>query len=158
MPFVCTGFTLYPIAIGLLIVPADRTHAQDRRVDWLGAAAITAGQLLLTLALTLSVSNSRGWKAPCKWLFREVVTTELDFDRADLPPLVVIAILLFILFVWRQIVLNRSEKDGHTPPPLTPARLFSQGRGQLIALYASAICVWSGVDVSLAQVHTVDSC
>ena len=65
MPFVVTGVALYPIITGMLFIPFDRGHSRDRRVDWLGAMAVTAAQILLTLALTLSISNSKGWKAPC---------------------------------------------------------------------------------------------
>lgn len=61
--------------------------------------------------------------------------------------MLVVSILLVILFAWRQILLNKHEGDGTKPPPLTPARLFARSRGQLLALYISAIFVWGGLDV-----------
>ena len=95
MPFVVTGFSIYPIILGCLFVPSDRPHTRDRRGDWLGAIAITAAQILLTLGLTFSIANNRGWKAPCMCYLGDALSP-------------VLAVLLFSLFVWRQ----EYELDG----------------------------------------------
>ena len=68
----------------------------------------------------------------------------------DIPPIIVVSTLLFVLFILRQVSLNRHEDEGSKPPPLTPGRLFAGAHGQLLALYTSAVFVWGGVDVSTA--------
>jgi DHA2 family multidrug resistance protein-like MFS transporter len=64
--------------MGYLYIPRDRPHPSDKRVDWIGAVMITTGQLLLTLALTLSVSANRGWKAPCEFFARLCAETYIE--------------------------------------------------------------------------------
>ena len=66
LPIVVSAPVIYAVLVGIFVVPADRPHPQDRRVDWIGASTVTAAQLCLMLALTLSVSQRQRWKAPCK--------------------------------------------------------------------------------------------
>lgn len=66
LPIVVSAPVIYAVLVGILVVPADRPHPRDRRVDWIGASTVTAAQLCLMLALTLSVSQPKRWKAPCK--------------------------------------------------------------------------------------------
>lgn len=68
--------------------------------------------------------------------------------NVDVPPLLVVAILLFVLFVWRQISLNQKDGQSGAIPPLTPKRLFAKNRLELLAIYVSALFIWAGVDVS----------
>lgn len=85
LPFIITGIAVYPLTIGFLFVPSDRAHTRDRRVDWLGAVAITGAQVLLTLGLTFSISSSRGWAAPCT-----CHGGGLCLHYTDIPPILVI--------------------------------------------------------------------
>jgi DHA2 family multidrug resistance protein-like MFS transporter len=66
-PWIVAAGSLYPLIVGFFTtIPKNRPHPVDRKIDWLGAAAITASQITLNLGLTLSVSNPDGWKAPCE--------------------------------------------------------------------------------------------
>ncbi|RSH90888.1 hypothetical protein EHS25_010064 [Saitozyma podzolica] len=127
-PWIVAAGSLYPLIVGFFTIPKNRPHPVDRKIDWLGAAAITASQITFNLGLTLSVSNPDGWKAPY------------------IPPLLVVGVLLLAVFAWRQMYLDRRDGRGTTPPPLTPRRLFAKGHSVLLAIYASAIFVWAAGD------------
>lgn len=129
---VITGTSTIPLVLAILFFPKSRPHPTDKKVDWIGAALITAAQILLGLGLTFPVANSRGWKAPY------------------IPALLVLAVVLFAAFIWRQLFLNKVEATrlagSHSyPPPLTPVRLFKHSR-QLITLYIATMFVYMGTD------------
>lgn len=69
---------------------------------------------------------------------------------ADIPALIAVSGVLSCLFVWQQIYLDRHAGTS-LPPPLTPRRLFSGAKGQLIPIYISAIPLWINVDVSASD-------
>lgn len=73
-----------------------------------------------------------------------------DTLTADVPALIGVSAVLFGLFIWRQLYLDK--RAGHdAPPPLTPRRLFSGAKGQLIPIYISAVFIWINVDVSASD-------
>lgn len=54
------------LIIGYWTNPKDGAHPTDTMVDWVGAGVVTAAQIFVTLPLTFSVTQGRGWTAPCK--------------------------------------------------------------------------------------------
>lgn len=82
LPIVVSVPVIYAVIVGVFVVPPDRAHPRDQRVDWIGAFTITATQLCLMLALTLSVSQPQKWKAPCEGTDRSIVLT--DARRPDI--------------------------------------------------------------------------
>lgn len=64
---VIAGFNILPIVGGFIYIPREpnRTLAENRRIDWVGAATITLALSLLSFAITQSGLESRGWGTPC---------------------------------------------------------------------------------------------
>lgn len=130
MPFVVTGFSIYPIILGCLFVPSDRPHTRDRRVDWLGAIAITAAQILLTLGLTFSIANNRGWESAMYVLPRGCAKPRPC--RSAFQPFRLAA---GIRARWYVVSPSHS---GET--------IWQIARAS-VTLYAAAVFAWGGVDV-----------
>jgi hypothetical protein len=40
----------------------------DKRIDFIGAFLFTAGFILIFLSLSQSITESKGWTTPCKYL------------------------------------------------------------------------------------------
>lgn len=151
MPFLGAVPSIYAVVIGMYVVPRDQPHPLDKRIDWTGAGIITVAQLCLMLSLNLSVSQAKKWSAPCESGSSHAPRLRVQLS-IDVPCLLAIAVLAFILFVWRQLFLDRRESTGKYPPPLTPRRLFAGSTGQLVPIYISAIFIFIQVDVSVAGI------
>ncbi|WVQ65328.1 uncharacterized protein L199_003504 [Kwoniella botswanensis] len=122
--------TIYPLAIGFMIIPMDPPLTTDKAVDWLGASTIGSSIFLLLLTFTLSETEERGWKTPY------------------LPALLVASLLLFTSFAWRQRQLSRWARtpDDKNPPPLIPLSLLSMNNRNLVVIYIASACTWAMTD------------
>lgn len=68
MFFVLVGMTFIAAAAVFLIVPKDkRDKNADRRVDWIGAALITASLVCLLFVLAQGEVATDGWATGCEW-------------------------------------------------------------------------------------------
>jgi hypothetical protein len=49
-----------------MVVLPDRNLDPDRRVDWIGAAIITLGLVLLQFSVSYAQDSPQGWKTGCE--------------------------------------------------------------------------------------------
>lgn len=66
--FFCpAAIALLPQVICFFLVPKDvPDKKQNKKMDWLGAALMTAANTLFLVALTSSQTAAKRWAAPCK--------------------------------------------------------------------------------------------
>nr|XP_018262110.1 uncharacterized protein I303_05125 [Kwoniella dejecticola CBS 10117]OBR84268.1 hypothetical protein I303_05125 [Kwoniella dejecticola CBS 10117] len=123
---------LMPLVIGYLIIPLDPPlgSANSQAVDWLGAFAIGSALFLLLLTFTLSETEEKKWKTPY------------------LPALLVVSVVLFSAFVWRQRQLSRAARqpNNRKPPPLIPLSLLSAKNRNLLVIYIASASTWAMTD------------
>ncbi|KZO95313.1 MFS general substrate transporter [Calocera viscosa TUFC12733] len=109
------------ILVGTIIVyPKDEPSAEEnRRVDWLGAALITGGLVLLTFCLGQGEIAPQGWSTPY------------------IIALLIISILSLLAFVgWEHYVETRLSL-----PPLMRLDLWTRAKGQFAAIQVIAFLV-----------------
>ncbi|KAL1407970.1 hypothetical protein Q8F55_004767 [Vanrija albida] len=122
--WIFTGLAGVIAAFALVYVPADKSKAADydRRIDWLGAAMVTSGLVLLQFSVSDGVSAPRGWREPY------------------VPTLFALSIVLIAaFFVWQWHLINRTRF-----PPLLSLALFTRARGRLGAYYFVGFVAWTG--------------
>ncbi|TXT04304.1 hypothetical protein VHUM_04191 [Vanrija humicola] len=122
--WIFTGLAAVIATFALLYVPADKQKGPgyDRRIDWLGAAMVTSGLVLLQFTVSDGVSAPRGWHEPY------------------VPALFSVSIILIgAFFVWQWYLINKT-----TFPPLLRLALFTRARGRLGAYYFVGFVAWTG--------------
>lgn len=63
----CFGAVAFLVAVvSWFVVIPDRHQDPDRRVDWIGAAIITVGLVLLMFSISDAESAPHGWKSGCE--------------------------------------------------------------------------------------------
>ncbi|CAK9787423.1 uncharacterized protein COLE_04489 [Cutaneotrichosporon oleaginosum] len=119
----CFGGVAFAVAVaGYLVVVPDRHLDTDRRVDWIGAAIITIGLVLLQFSISDAESASNGWKT------------------GYIIALLVLSVLMIAaFFVWEHYVETRT-----TRPPLMRLGLWTRARGKLAATYLVGGICWMG--------------
>jgi len=57
------------VAVGgmLTVEPDQPSEEEDKRVDWVGSALITAGLTLIIFVLSEAAIAPRGWRTPCEY-------------------------------------------------------------------------------------------
>lgn len=67
----------------------------------------------------------------------------------DLPALLVLSAISFIVFIWRQRQLTAalSSSPNRKPPPLVPHGLLSWRNRNLLVIYLASFCLWAATDV-----------
>lgn len=66
--FFAAGLSALTVLLGWLVIEPDTHHLDaslDRRVDWIGAALVTGGLVLLVFSLGDGESAPQGWKTGC---------------------------------------------------------------------------------------------
>ncbi|THH29111.1 hypothetical protein EUX98_g5075 [Antrodiella citrinella] len=131
MYWVVTGLSALCIGLAFLYVPSDRPTTEiDKRVDWLGAALVTCGLILVVFVL------SDGETAPDQWRTAYIIA------------LLIIGVFLVALFLVWQWHLERPEVrkvySRWTPPPLMKLSLWKRGSGRLASLLVVIFCLNAG--------------
>jgi hypothetical protein len=112
-------------------VDPDTPSAElDRRVDWLGAASITIGLVLVVFVL------GEGETAPQKWATPYIIA------------LLIVGVLFTVLFVYWQYYLERIQNNPNakysywTPPPLMKLSLWARADGRVAVMMIIAFLNW----------------
>jgi hypothetical protein len=122
--------------LGFLAIDKDTHHLDpslDRRVDWIGAALVTIGLVLLMFAL-----GDGETAKPHQWRSGHIIA------------LLILSIILLSAFVWWEHVLEveRSElkegEKGARAPPLLKLSIFQRAHGKLAVMLCLAFFVWAG--------------
>jgi len=73
--YLLSGLTFACLVLGIFAIDEDEPSTEeDRRVDWVGAALITSGLVLIVFVLSDTPSTREGWKS-----FRESLFVFLHF-------------------------------------------------------------------------------
>ncbi len=60
-----SGFTFACLVLGFFIIDEDEPSTEeDKRVDWIGAALITCGLILIVFVLSDTPTAREGWRNP----------------------------------------------------------------------------------------------
>lgn len=60
--------------LGFFFFEEDEPSTEvDKRVDWIGAALVTAGLILIVFVLSDAPTARNGWKNPCEFPFPPMV-------------------------------------------------------------------------------------
>lgn len=130
--FLFAGVSLACTILGFLVFEEDEPSAEeDKRIDWIGAALITVGLVLIVFVLSDLPTARNGWKTPY------------------IIALFLVGVLLVLLFVaWQHHLERRLEKPDlprtcWTAPPLMKPSMWTRANGrfavmQLIACVNSA--------------------
>ncbi|KDQ19374.1 hypothetical protein BOTBODRAFT_437663 [Botryobasidium botryosum FD-172 SS1] len=121
--FLSTGLAVATALLAWFVVDSDVIDSEeDRRVDWLGAALVTVGLVLLTFVL------GQGEVAPQQWKTSYIIA------------LFVVSIVILALFVaWEHYV----EKNM-TLPPLMRLSLWTRAGGRFAVVQGIAFLTWAG--------------
>ncbi|KAJ7139217.1 major facilitator superfamily domain-containing protein [Mycena epipterygia] len=141
--FFSAGLSLATMVGGAVVFDADVPSLDgDRRVDWLGAALVSTGLVLVVFVLGQGELAADGWASPY------------------IIVLLILGLLLLGLFFFWQLYLERSHpllpsppsrsstSEGlrlyswartYTPPPLMRPGLFSRARGRVGVMYIVAM-------------------
>ncbi len=123
-------------AVGItafLVVPPDVVQTVDKRIDWLGAALITIGLVLLQFVVSDGQTAPDGWKTGCK-------CDVIPWLKPDIIALLIISILLIAaFFLWERHVINNTSR-----PPLMRLQLWTRAKGRLAAMYFIGFVSWMG--------------
>ncbi|TFK64329.1 putative efflux transporter [Pluteus cervinus] len=130
--YLSSALTVFYIIIGIFTIdPDELSHETDRRVDWLGAALVTAGLVLIVFVL------SDGEIAPQKWATPYVIAC-----------LLLGVILLGAFLFWQHYLesLQHTDKVSSsflTPPPLMKLSLWTRDGGRFAAIMMVALFDWA---------------
>jgi MFS family permease len=130
------GVAALTATLGLLAIDKDTHHLDpslDRRVDWIGAALVTAGLVLLTFAL-----GDGETAKPHQWRSVYIIA------------LLVVSVVLLAAFVWWEHVLEvgcsdpKEGEEGTWAPPLLKLSIFQRAHGKLAVMLCLVFFVWAG--------------
>ncbi|KAF8319050.1 efflux transporter [Clavulina sp. PMI_390] len=156
------GMAVLAAVLAIIFIAPDTHHlalsAQDRRVDWIGAALITCGLVLLTF----SVGDGET-ATPSQWKSAYIIV------------LLILSVILLVAFVaWEYHLAGWSVDDqegddtstqdekeevretasarwaipilepGQGPPPLLRLSIFRRAHGKLGVMVSLAFFVWAG--------------
>ncbi|KAF8261648.1 efflux transporter [Lactarius quietus] len=127
--FLFAGVSFVWMILGFIVIEEDEPSTEeDKRVDWIGAALITVGLILIVFVLSDSPNARRGWKNPY------------------IIALFVVGILLVLLFVAWQYYLERRLENPDLPrtcwtaPPLMKPSMWTRANGRFAVMQMIA-CV-----------------
>ncbi|KAH9172954.1 efflux transporter [Lactarius sanguifluus] len=129
--FLFAGVSFVWMMLGLFAFEEDEPSTEeDKRVDWIGAALITAGLVLIVFVLSDLPTARKGWKNPY------------------IISLFVVGVLLVLLFVAWQYYLERRLENPDLPrtrwtaPPLMKPSMWTRAHGRFAVMQTIA-CVSS---------------
>ncbi|KAI9433578.1 MFS general substrate transporter [Lactarius indigo] len=129
--FLFAGVSFAWMMLGLFAFDEDEPSTEeDKRVDWIGAALITAGLVLIVFVLSDSPSARKGWKNP------------------RIIALFIVGVLLVLLFISWQYYLERRLENPDLPrtlwtaPPLMKPSMWTRAHGRF-AVMQTIVCVSS---------------
>ncbi|WVR05116.1 hypothetical protein IAU60_002128 [Kwoniella sp. DSM 27419] len=120
--FFLAGLATLVVILTYLLVPNDSSHTDDPRIDWLGAALVTSGLVLLQFAISDGQGAPNGWKT-----------------SYIIALLIVGPVLIAAFFFWERHVIDKT-----TRPPLMRLQLFTRAKGRLSAMYFIGFVAWMG--------------
>jgi hypothetical protein len=125
--FLFAGVSFAWMIIGFFVFEEDEPSTEeDKRVDWIGAALITVGLILIVFVLSDSPTARKGWKTP------------------HIIALFVVGVLLVFLFVTWQYYLERRLRNPDLPrtrwtaPPLMKPSMWTRAHGRFAAMQTIA--------------------
>ena len=66
--FLFAGVSFAWMILGFFVFEEDEPSTEeDKRVDWIGAALVTAGLVLIVFVLSDAPTARQGWKNPCEF-------------------------------------------------------------------------------------------
>lgn len=113
----------------------DKDHISpdvDRRVDWIGAALVTVGLVLIVFVLGQGQIAPEGWKTPY------------------IIALLISGVIFLALFLFWEHRLEKAlddptrPKSRWTPPPLMRLSLWARAKGRMSVILMIAFLNWSG--------------
>lgn len=140
--------SLYCPILVIWLVPNDKPHTRSKRMDWVGSFLLGSSLFALLFGMTAAQTARRGWRAPRESFDPASPTCWAD-QPVDVPVLLILFVVLFVLFVLRQRQLLRAAENGQNrTPPLIPASLLTKQCWNLLVIYLASFSCWAGVDVS----------
>ncbi|KAI9433575.1 efflux transporter [Lactarius indigo] len=140
--FLLSGVALASMMLGLFVFEEDEPSTEeDTRVDWIGAALITAGLVLIVFVLSDSPVAHKGWKSP------------------HIIALFVIGVLLVLLFVAWQYYLERRLENPDLPrtrwtaPPLMKPSMWTRANGRFAVMQTIACVNWAAFTIWIVWVE-----
>ncbi|KAF9456825.1 major facilitator superfamily domain-containing protein [Collybia nuda] len=129
--FMQAGLTAFCFIGGLMSIDPDKPSTEvDRRTDWLGAALVTVGLVLIVFVL------GQGEVAPQQWATPYIIA------------LLIVGVFLIVVFVFWQRYLEKVQNTPNapyslwTPPPLMKISVWGRARGRFAVMLIVAFLTW----------------
>jgi len=156
-----SGFTFACLVLGIFVIDEDEPSTEeDRRVDWIGAALITSGLILIVFVLGDAPSTREGWKALRELsVFLQLYVFSHVVRHADIIGLFVFGVVLVLLFGLWQYYLERRLEDSSLPrthwtaPPLMKPSMWAHARGRFAVMQIIACVNWAAFTCWLVWVQ-----
>ncbi|KAI9464423.1 MFS general substrate transporter [Lactarius psammicola] len=140
--FLFSGVAFAFMILGFFVFEEDEPSTEeDKRVDWIGAALITTGLVLIVFVLSDSPTAHRGWKNPL------------------IISLFVIGALLILLFIaWQHYLERRLEnpdvpRTRWTAPPLMKPSMWTRAHGRFAVMQTIACVNWAAFTIWIVWVQ-----
>ncbi len=149
--FLFAGISFAWMILGFFAFEEDEpSMEEDKRVDWIGAALITVGLILIVFVLSDSQTARKGWKNPREFPPRPRLRSfQIHPDLtpcADVIALFVVGAMFVLLFVAWQYYLERRLENPNLPrirwtaPPLMKPSMWTRAHGRFAVMQTIA-CV-----------------
>ncbi|KAK6902850.1 efflux protein [Kwoniella mangroviensis CBS 10435] len=120
--FLLAGLAFFISVVALFTIPSDVPHSDDKRIDWIGAALVTVGLILLQFTISAGQTAPHGWKT------------------GYIIALLIIGFLLVVsFFLWERYIINETSR-----PPLMRLKLWTRAKGRLASVYFIGFVAWMG--------------
>lgn len=129
--YLLAGFNFVVLVSGLFSIDADLPSQEtDKRVDWIGAALVTIGLVLIVFVL------GQGELAPHKWATPYIIVL-----------LIVGFVFLGFFISWQYYLEKRFDDPKSTysvfmPPPLMRISLWTRAHGRLAVIMIVCFTLW----------------
>ncbi|WWD15846.1 hypothetical protein CI109_100270 [Kwoniella shandongensis] len=118
--FTLAGLAFAVTVAAIFVIPKDLSLTNDKRVDWIGAALVTVGLVLLQFVISDGESAPNGWKT------------------SYIIALIIVGVVFIVtFFFWERHVINNTSQ-----PPLMRLQLFTRAKGRLSAVYFIGFVTW----------------
>lgn len=159
--YLLSGLTFACLVLGIFAIDEDEPSTEeDRRVDWIGAALITSGLILIVFVLSATPSTREGWKAPRESSVLLQCTFFSHVVRyVDIIGLFVVGVVLVLLFGLWQYCLEQRLEDPNLPrthwtaPPLMKPSMWAHARGRFAVMQIIACVNWAAFSCWLVWVQ-----